>query len=221
MATSTTNVSTAKGVAGGYFFSAPIGTALPQSYDDTLDSAFVDLGFLSDDGLAMSNEEDSEDFHDLNGDTIYSASSSRTETLTCTLVETKAATLKEFWGQDNVTDENGLITETHTSKDRPSRVYVFDFVLRDGRRGRLIVCNGKVTEIGEETYVSSELLGREITVTANAGADGWSVRRFIESTETQPTEDTNNPQNPQEQPVTEGESNNPQNPQEQPVTEGE
>ena len=38
------NVSSAKGVAGGYIFSAPVGTTLPTDIKTTLDPAFKVLG---------------------------------------------------------------------------------------------------------------------------------------------------------------------------------
>ena len=48
------------------------------------------------------------------------------------------------------------------------RIYVADLLLRNGRRWRSILPQGQVTEIGELTVASSELVGRETTITANA-----------------------------------------------------
>ena len=55
----TANVSAGKGVKGGYIYSAPVGTVLPTDLDTKLDNAFKVLGFISEDGITISVEEDS------------------------------------------------------------------------------------------------------------------------------------------------------------------
>ena len=62
------NVSSAKGVKGGYIFSAPVGTELPTDIKTKLDPAFKCLGFLSEDGYVESVDEDADDINDMNGD---------------------------------------------------------------------------------------------------------------------------------------------------------
>ena len=44
------NVSSAKGVKGGYIFTAPAGTALPTDYRTALPEAWKCLGYISEDG---------------------------------------------------------------------------------------------------------------------------------------------------------------------------
>lgn len=61
------NVSSAKGVKGGYIFSAPEGTALPTDIKTPLDPAFKCLGFISEDGYVETVDEDSDDIPDMNG----------------------------------------------------------------------------------------------------------------------------------------------------------
>ena len=68
----TDNVSSAKGVKGGYIFRAPVGTDLPTDIKTPLDPAFKVLGFISEDGYVESLETDSEDIVDMNGDLMDS-----------------------------------------------------------------------------------------------------------------------------------------------------
>lgn len=68
----TDNVSSAKGVKGGYIFRAPVGTDLPTDINTPLDHAFKVLGFISEDGYVESLETDSEDIVDMNGDLMDS-----------------------------------------------------------------------------------------------------------------------------------------------------
>ena len=174
------NVSTTKGVSGGYFFSAPSSVTPPTDISTALPTSFVNLGFISEDGVTESIETDSESMVDMNGDTVYTASSSRTETITLTLIEVKESALKEIYGQSMVTTANDLITVKHGAHDDPARVYVLELVLRDGRRWRQVVPAGQVTEVGEMTLASGEMAGREITITCNVDAAGVSVYDYIE-----------------------------------------
>lgn len=171
----TENVSSGKGVKGGYWFSAPLGTTIPTGFEP-LDSAFVNLGFVTEDGITRALDEDSDDVVDMNGDTIATLSSSKKETFALTMAEIKADTMRERWGHENVTvDSNGIIKAVSNSDERSNRCYVGDFVLKGGRRWRTIVPNGKVTEVGEMLFASSDIVGIETTVTAFPGSDGNSV----------------------------------------------
>lgn len=174
-------VSTTKGVSGGYFFSAPSTATIPTDYTTALTADFVNLGFIADDGVTESIETDAENITDMNGDTVYTAQSSRTETITAKLIEVKEAALKEIYGQSMVTTTtNGDLTVKHGSHSDSERIYVLELVLRDGRRWRQVVPKGQVTEVGELTLASGEVAGREITITCNVDANGISVYDYIQ-----------------------------------------
>lgn len=176
------NVSTTKGVSGGYFFSAPAGTTLPTDCSTALAADYVCLGYVSDDGVTETIETDTTDLNDLNGDNVYTVTSSRTETIAATLMEVSEAALKEIYGQDMVeTDANGNLTVKHGSHANPSRVYVLELVLRDGRSWRQVVPAGQVTEVGELNIAAGESAGRQVTITCNVDADGVSVYDYIEA----------------------------------------
>lgn len=185
----TKNVSVGKGVKGGYMFAAPIGTPLPSRYDvtiDDLDPAFDNLGYISEDGITNAIESDSENYPDMNGDTVETASSSYTETYVFSLLEQKKAALAQEYGLDNVTDEDGQIVARHNSSPKAHMVYVLLLLLKDGRRQVSVIADGQVTEVGEKQYNSTNLVMREITMTAypNPDWDNDTVRDYIESTET-------------------------------------
>lgn len=186
-ANDTANVSVGRGLKGGYLFSAPVGTKLPTQYDTKagdLDPAFVNLGYVSEDGLNNPIDQDSENYVDMNGDTIDTASSTYTETIVFTLVEQKKDALAEEYGHSNVTDEGGQITAKHNSNPKERRSYVFLVALKDGRRQTTVIPNAQVTEVGEKQYASTELVGRELTVTCYPDANGDCIIDYIESTET-------------------------------------
>ena len=56
MGNNASNVSTGKPKISGAVFRAPLGTALPTSATEELSSAFICLGYVSEDGLENANE---------------------------------------------------------------------------------------------------------------------------------------------------------------------
>ncbi len=189
MAESTTNnsanVSAGKGVKGGYIFSAPVGTELPEDIETALDPAFKCLGFISEDGYVESVSEDSNDIPDMNGDLMDSSNSNRVESAQVTFAEIKAETLKRQYGDKNVVDENGIITVKHNSDSHPTFPYVLELVLKNGRRWRKVVPLGQSSELDDLTIASSELCQRPITIKYLTDEDGNTCYDYIESTETE------------------------------------
>ena len=178
------NVSAGKGVKGGYLFMAPVGTTLPTDIKTNLDPTFKVLGFVSEDGFVESVEEDSNDLVDMNGDVMDSTNSNRAESAKVTLAEIKKSTLQVAYGEENVTDENGVITVKHNSNSHSSFAYIGEFVLKNGRRWRKVIPEAKSSELGDMTIAASELCQREITLKYLTDAKGNTCYDYIESTET-------------------------------------
>ena len=188
MAESTTNnqanVSSAKGVKGGYIFSAPEGTPLPTDIETKLDQAFKCLGFISEDGYVETVDEDADDITDMNGDVMDSTNSNRVESAQLTLAEIKAETLKRQYGEANVKDENGIITVKHNADSHDVFAYVLELVLKNGRRWRKVVPKGKSSELDDLTIASSELCQRALTMKYLTDDHGNTCYDYYESTET-------------------------------------
>lgn len=179
------NVSSAKGVKGGYIFSAPVGTSLPTDIKTQLDQAFKCLGFISEDGYVESVNEDADDINDMNGDVMDSTNSKRVESAQLTFAEIKAETLKRQYGDANVTDENGLIAVKHNADSHDVFSYVLELVLKNGRRWRKVVPKGKSSELDDLTIASSELCQRALTMKYLTDEQGNTCYDYYESTETQ------------------------------------
>lgn len=188
-ANNTANVSTGKGIAGGYMFVAPVGTTLPTKViaeASALDPAFMNLGYLGDDGAVFADSSDSETYQDLNGDTIETSNGAVEKTATVTLREIKKDTLAFVRGRSNVTDKSGLITakDTGPSQDRWSVVWLF--VLKNGRKWTRVAENASLGELGDMTVVYNELVGRETTLNVAMGnTTGTYYTDYIDSTETE------------------------------------
>ncbi len=176
----TANVSTGKGVAGGYFFTAPVGTTLPTNYTSTLDSAFVNCGFLTDEGITSSMDASADNFTDLNGDDIATANSSRTRTLGLQFAEMNEASLKEVFGQSNVTTADNMITVKHNNTEMPERSIVLELVLRDSRRWRRVIPKAKVTSWEDMSIVSTSLVTLPVSYTMYSDSSGEFIYDYIQ-----------------------------------------
>lgn len=181
----TDNVSSAKGVKGGYIFRAPVGTKLPTDIKTALDPAFKVLGFISEDGYVESLETDSEDIVDMNGDLMDSPQTSRVESAQFTLAEIKAETLKVQYGDDNVTDADGIITVEHNGDSATTSAYVLELLLKNGRRWRKVVPKGQSSELDDLTIAVGELCARAITMKYLTDDHGNTCYDYFESTETE------------------------------------
>lgn len=181
---STDNVSSTKGVRGGYIFVAPMGTALPTDYSTALPTAYKCLGFISEDGYVETVDSDSEDLVDMNGDLMDSPQTSRVESAQLTLAEIKAMTLKLMYGDENVTDKAGVITVKHNGNSNGTWVVVLDLLLKNNRKWRKVVPLFQCSELDDLTLAVGELAARALTAKYLTDGDGNTCYDYIQSTET-------------------------------------
>lgn len=183
-ANSTDNVSSTKGVRGGYIFVARTGTALPTDYSTALPTAYKCLGFISEDGYVETVDSDSEDLVDMNGDLMDSPQTSRVESAQLTLAEIKAMTLKLMYGDENVTDKAGVITVKHNGNSNGTWVVVLDLLLKNNRKWRKVVPLFQCSELDDLTLAVGELAARALTAKYLTDGDGNTCYDYIQSTET-------------------------------------
>lgn len=183
-ANSTDNVSSTKGVRGGYIFVAPTGTALPTDYSTELPTAYKCLGFISEDGYVETVDSDSEDLVDMNGDLMDSPQTSRVESAQLTLAEIKAMTLKLMYGDENVTDKAGVITVKHNGNSNGTWVVVLDLLLKNNRKWRKVVPLFQCSELDDLTLAVGELAARALTAKYLTDESGNTCYDYIQSTET-------------------------------------
>lgn len=184
-ANSTKNVSYGKFLSGGYFFLAPAGTALPTDNTTTLDAAFLNMGFLGDDGVNFSDSSSTETAYDANGDSIATSQGEIEKTFTVTFREIKKDSLAVLYGSANVTDADGKLTVHDKGPNSATYVGVFEIRLKDGRKWRRVVPQCQPGELGDQNIVYSELVGRELTMAALLDATtGDYYIDYIDSTET-------------------------------------
>lgn len=166
-------VSAAKPKLGGAISYAPTTTTLPTDATTALDAAFVNVGYISEDGVTQGITRDSEEIKAWGGDTVMTSQTDFAETFNFTLYEILNVDVrKAMFGADNVSGALSTgITTLINSTELPAQAWVFDIVY-NGAISRIVVPYGKVSEVGEVVYADGEPVGYEMTITALPDTSG-------------------------------------------------
>ena len=173
------NVTTGKrGVDGGVYL-APAGTTLPTTATETLNAAFKNLGYVSEDGMTNSLNRTSEDIKEWGGNTVDSVVTDQAVTWQAAFIEAlNVDLLKAIYGNENVIESGGAITVKVKAIDPPACVIVIDMALK-GRLKRTVIPNAKITELGDIVYRANEAVAYDVTIKANLDNAGYSQYEYI------------------------------------------
>jgi hypothetical protein len=186
MAVSTANVlvGAPDRVTGAVMY-APLGTALPTTPIAAPNVAFVDLGYISEDGVSLSQSSSWEKIKDWGGDQVRTFLSEFTATLSFTFLETNDDALKAMYGAANVTvTAAGASTGKYTavklnSTEPPAKSWLFNMadstVVDVARTYRIVVPNGQITERGDLNYTRNGAITYSVTLEAYPDSAGNSV----------------------------------------------
>lgn len=171
---STGNVTAAKPRTAGVIFRAPLGTPLPTDATSNLASAYKALGHIGEDGFTNSNTATSEDIRDMGGSVVMTVQTEKEDKFSCKLIDALDIEVqKAIYGEDNVdgTINTGLTISVNADEPEEA-VWVLDTVMRNGVLQRIVIPDGKISELGEIAYKRDEAVGYDVTITAlpdNAG----------------------------------------------------
>lgn len=187
------DVSTLKGVKGGYMFMAPVGTKLPDKPLFTVDELkavsedYANAGYVSSDGWSESVDIDTSDsVNDERGDTVVSSEATKyTEKITCTLISTNKDSMTLQYGRQNVTDANGVLKVDHNWSNAGDHWSVVLLLLaKNNRPWTKVIKDCNVTSLGEFKLDKDDAAGREVELTYQNDETGSGCVDYIKSTDT-------------------------------------
>lgn len=171
----------------GYIWVAPLNTALPTDATSELNSAFVGLGYLSEDGLTEpATFEPGDDIVAAGGDTVAQADPTFSKTWTGTCIEALNEDLiKVAYGSTNVavkvpTDAaDGSITIKEQAGGLEHHVIVIDEALKGGRKRRNVMADATFLITGDISHVHTALVNFEFTINAYPTATAPAQTQYI------------------------------------------
>lgn len=188
MAQNATNVVAASPDVAGGIAIAPLGTALPTDAStslETLDPAYVRLGYVSADGVAPAGEAASTtDITAWGGDIIATLIENKSiERYDFTLVEVMAEAVAEYLhGAANITftppavGQNTELAIVDKAQEPEDTIVVFDTVFK-GKRARVVIPLAVSVIQGKNALVHNDVMGYQVQVTAQLDATG--VRQYL------------------------------------------
>lgn len=174
------NVTAGKPKIGGAVSCAPHGTTVPTTVAETLNSAFVNLGYISDDGLTNINSPTVTIIKAWGGDNVLVSQTDKPDKFKYKLIEILNENVqKAVYGDENVTGTlSEGITLDATTKEVEAKTWVIDMILRNGALKRIVIPTGVLTELAEIKYKDGEVAGYEVTIDALPDANGSTHKEY-------------------------------------------
>lgn len=183
MANTVANVSAGKPAVSGAVYRAALADSLtlPTDASTALSADFKALGYVSEDGLVNTNSPDSDNIKAWGGDTVLVIQSEKPDEFQLTLLEVlNTEVLKTVYGSSNVTGTLSTGLTVKATADEPEEgAWVIDMIMRGGVLKRVVIPDGKVSEVGEITYKDDEAVGYELTIQAMPDTDGVTHYEYI------------------------------------------
>ncbi len=137
-------------VAGaGSVYAAPEGSTLPTDVDTALDAAFVDLGYVTTDGVTFTHSRETEDLDAWQGSKIRVLTTAEPASVSFALMETSGDTMKLAFGGGTITDSTTYFIYEPPVGQNTVRALVIEF-LDDPHKYRYVIPRAQIQ--GEVTY---------------------------------------------------------------------
>lgn len=177
-----TNVSTGKPKVAGAVYRAPKGTTIPTDATSTLAVGFLDMGYVTEDGVTNSNSPDTAKIRAWGGQTVLVVVNEKSDSFKLTFLESlNSNVLETVYGQSNVTVDgiNGIISVVANAAALDEFIYVIDMVMAGGALKRIVIPAGQLSELGDVVYKDNEAIGYEVTLECLPDSSGNNHHEYI------------------------------------------
>lgn len=163
----------------GSVYVAPTGTSAPTTSGSALDIAFVDLGYVSADGITENIDRTTNQIRAWqNGSLVREVTSEGTYSVDMTFIETNESVLELYYGASITA---GVLDGDPTSTGG-RKSFVIDVI--DGAIvERIYIPAGEITSVGTRTLASGEAVGYQVTITAYADAGSTTFKKWFSQLE--------------------------------------
>lgn len=176
------NVSTGKPKITGAVYRAPLGTTLPTDATTALAGAFVEMGYISDDGVVNSNNPSTQKISAWGGQVVLIVTTEKPDTFQLTFLEAmNSNVLETVYGVNNVTVDavNGTIAVKANTAALEDYVYVIEQVLKGGAKKRIVIPTGELSALGDIVYKDDTAIGYKVTIDALPNSSGDTHYEYI------------------------------------------
>jgi len=159
---------------------APSGTTVPTNANTALASAFVNLGYITDDWYKLSPDKSGGDaIKAAGGDTIVHSATTIDYTMTLNCAELNMQVAKVAAGTANVTGTETEYSVAHKSAGGDSGVLVLEMTLGEDGLRRVVVPIANASLDGDESPSNDNPLTTSIGITMDADINGVAYYEYI------------------------------------------
>ena len=170
MANLVQNVVAGKPLATGGILSGPLKSPLPTDTAATVDAAVKGVGYISDDGVSLTQGRETDKIKAWGGDVVKIVQTEHSVTLQYTMIEAARAEVnREVYGEPNVTataattTAGNLLAVRLTADQLPHMSRIVE--IKDGdARMRLVAPDSQITEVGDVTFQDASIISYQVTV---------------------------------------------------------
>lgn len=154
----------------GNIYMAPKGSTAPTDLTTAWDAAWLDLGYMSEDGVSLDLKTDVQDIKAWQSlSPVRRVLTSLDLTMQFTAIELKTPTVTAFFPGATMTDVSGTVHQLSIPAAPGPQEYAFGMEWVDGTiTNRLIIPRGEITDRGTISVHRSDAVALQMTVSAYA-----------------------------------------------------
>lgn len=156
---------------------ATVGSAVPTNATSSLDAAYLDVGYISSDGVEEARERSTSNVVAWqHADVVRTVVTESSITVAFTMIETNRASVELYYGAPVADDGSVEIVPSRTGGRKAT---VIDYI--DGDKFvRMFLPQSEVTEVGSSTLASADAVGYNVTLTGYPdGSLGYSAKKWF------------------------------------------